>query len=244
MDNNTPIYQYANPMGTHLRPPEHSEPITASGFEISLDFIEFVQKKTFMGEIEENPYSHLREFKRICDLIRIKGMSDETIQWKLFPFSLTGKAKHWYKLNVECAQGDWKTLCNEFLSKFFPISKVNDLRKEVLTFRQLEEESLAKSWDRFIDLTLIGPDLAIPDLILFQHFYEGLSKDSREFLDLSFGGPFLHLLTSEARVMLEKITSQGTRWTKIHFKPPKKKNDFSLEQKEEVLIAKSQPLQS
>jgi hypothetical protein len=44
MDNNTPIYQYANPMGTHLRPPEHSEPITTSGFEISLDFIEFVQK--------------------------------------------------------------------------------------------------------------------------------------------------------------------------------------------------------
>jgi hypothetical protein len=81
-------------MGTHLKPPEHSEPITASGFEISPDFIEFVLKKPFMGEIEENPFSHLREFKRICDLIRIKGMSDETIQWNLFPFSLTGKAKH------------------------------------------------------------------------------------------------------------------------------------------------------
>jgi hypothetical protein len=108
---------------------------------------------------------------------------------------------------------------------------VKDLRKEVLTFRQLEEESLAKSWDRFIDLTLIGPDLAIPDLILFQHFYEGLSKDSREFLDLSFGGPFLHLLTSEARVMLEKITSQGTRWTKIHFKPPRKRMTSLLNKK-------------
>jgi hypothetical protein len=43
--------------------------------------------------------------------------------------------------------------------------------------------------------------------------------------------------------MLEKITSQATRWTKIHFKPPQKK-EFSPEQKEEVLIAKSQPLQS
>jgi hypothetical protein len=73
-------------------------------------------------------------------------------------------------------QGDWKTLCNEFLSKFFPISKVNDLRKEVLTFRQLEEESLAKSWDRFIDLTLIGPDLAIPDPILFNIFTKVLAR--------------------------------------------------------------------
>jgi hypothetical protein len=97
-------------------------------------------------------------------------MSDETIQWKIFPFSLTGKAKHWYKLNVQRAQGDWKTLCNEFLSKFFPISKVNDLWKEVLTFRQLEEESLAKSWDHFIDLSLIGPDLAILDPNTFSTF--------------------------------------------------------------------------
>jgi hypothetical protein len=153
-------------------------------------------------------------------------MSDETIQWKLFPFSLTGKAKHWYKVSVERVQGDWKTLCNTFLSKLFPISIVNDLQKEVLTFRQLEEESLAKSWDRFIDHTLIGPDLAILDLILFQHFYEGLSKDSREFLDLTSRGAFLHLLTSEARVMLEKITSQATRWTKIHFKPPIKRSSL------------------
>jgi hypothetical protein len=50
MDNNTLIYQYANPRGTHLRPPEHSEPITTSGFEISPDFIEFCSERTLLGE--------------------------------------------------------------------------------------------------------------------------------------------------------------------------------------------------
>jgi len=79
MDNNTPINQYANPTSTHLRPPEHLEPITIDGFEISPDFIEFVQKEPFLGESEENPYSHLQEFNRFCDLIRIEGMPDETI---------------------------------------------------------------------------------------------------------------------------------------------------------------------
>jgi hypothetical protein len=44
MEDNTPIYQYANPMGTYLRPPKHSEPTIIDGFEISLDFIEFIQK--------------------------------------------------------------------------------------------------------------------------------------------------------------------------------------------------------
>ena len=38
-------------------------------------------------------------------------------------------------------QGDWETLCSKFCLRFFPISKVVSLRKEVLNFRQLEEES-------------------------------------------------------------------------------------------------------
>ena len=65
------------------------------------------------------------------------------------------------------------------------------LRKEVLNFRQLEEESLGISWDRFNDLIITGLDLAILDPMLLQHFYMGLSKDSIESLvqpleDLSF----------------------------------------------------------
>jgi len=93
-----------------------------------------------------------------CDsgLIRIKGVSDETIQWKLFPFSLTGKAKYWYKLNVGRVQGDWEKLCNQFLLKFFPISKVVNLQMEVLIFRQLKEESLGESWDHFTNLSSPG----------------------------------------------------------------------------------------
>jgi hypothetical protein len=114
----------------------------------------------------------------------------------------------------------------------------------ILTFRQPEEESLTKSWYHFIDLTFIGLDLFIPNPILLQHFYEGLSKDYREPLDISSGVSFLHLLASEARATIERIISAAACWTEIHFKPPRKKKEFFSKQKEEVLIAKSQPLQS
>ena len=57
-------------------------------------------------------------------------------------------------------------LYSKFCVHFFPISKVVSLRKEVLNFRQLEEESLGTSWDHFNDLIIIGPDLAIQDPIL------------------------------------------------------------------------------
>ena len=82
------------------------------------------------------------------------------------------------------------------------------LWKEVLNFRQLEEESLGTSWDRINDLIITGPDLAISDPMLLQHFYMGPIKDSRKSLDVASRGAFLHLSTSEARAMLDRISGK------------------------------------
>jgi hypothetical protein len=94
-----------------------------------------------LGEGNKNAYSHLQEFEQIYACLRIAGMSDKTLRWKLFPFSLTRIAKQWYNLTVGSMQGDWETLCLKFCLCFFPISKVVSLRKEVLNFKQLEEKS-------------------------------------------------------------------------------------------------------
>jgi hypothetical protein len=50
-------------------------------------------------------------------------------------------------------------LVNKFLLKFFPISKVQDLRRQVLTFKQGEEEGIDEAWDRFNELLERGPNL-------------------------------------------------------------------------------------
>jgi hypothetical protein len=52
-----------------------------------------VQNQSFSGKEDENPQTHLNKFKQTCACLYIKGMSDETLRWKLFPFSLEGKAK-------------------------------------------------------------------------------------------------------------------------------------------------------
>ena len=149
-------------------------------------------------------------------MLAYRGMFDKNIRWKLFPFSLTGRAKQWYSLTVGSMQGDWETLCSKFCLRFFPISKVASLQKEFLNFRQLEE-SLGTSWDRFNELIITGPNLAIQDPVLLQHFYIGLSKDSMESLDAASIGAFLHLFASEARSMLDKISGK-TPCTSIHNK--------------------------
>jgi hypothetical protein len=79
-----------------------------------------------------------------------------------------GRAKHWYNRTVGSMQGDWEMLCFKFCLRFFPISKAVSLQKEVLNFRQLEEESLGASWACFNDFITTGPNLAIQDPVLLQ----------------------------------------------------------------------------
>jgi hypothetical protein len=72
----TPIYQYAKPMSASLEPPKSSESIITPGFELSPCFIKLIRDKSFSGEGNENPYSHLREFEQTCACLCIAGMSD------------------------------------------------------------------------------------------------------------------------------------------------------------------------
>jgi hypothetical protein len=59
-----------------------------------------------------------------------------------------------------------------------------------------------------------------------------------ELLNAASRGAFLHLSTSEARAMLDRI-SRKTPCTSIHNELPEKEKKSSPDQEEEVLIAKS-----
>ena len=93
-------------MSARLEPLEFSKPILTPGYELRPCLINMVQDQSFSGEDDKNPYSHLNEFEQTCACLRIAGMPDETLRWKLFPFSLTGKAIHWYNFTIDSRQGD------------------------------------------------------------------------------------------------------------------------------------------
>ena len=114
-----------------------------------------------------------------------------------------------------------------------------ELRREIISFRQLEEESLGRSWDRFINLTLTGPKLSILEEILLIHFFEGLSRENKQTLNTASRGPFYHLPTSEARDLIDSFSG---KFHSIYI--PEKEKEPVHRQEEEVSIARSQPLQS
>ena len=79
--------------------------------------------------------------------------------------------------------------------------------------------------------------------LYFFNIFMGLSKDSMKFLDAASRGAFLHLSASKARTILDKIIGK-IPCTSIHDEVPKEEKKSSPDQEDEVLIAKSQPLQS
>jgi hypothetical protein len=62
-----------------LKPAKSSKPTLSSGYELSPELIAMVKDQSFSGEVNKNPYSHLREFEQICACLHIEGMSYETL---------------------------------------------------------------------------------------------------------------------------------------------------------------------
>jgi hypothetical protein len=65
-------------------------------YGLNPDIIVVVRNQNFSGAINEETYNYLREFEDMCLSFVVQGMMQETLRWKLFPFSLTKKAKQWY----------------------------------------------------------------------------------------------------------------------------------------------------
>ena len=89
----TPIQNSFASKGELLEPTPVSKPTHSSGCELHPSLKAMVQAQSFSGHDCENPRHHLLAFKEMCSCLSISGMTQETLKWKLFPFSLTGKAK-------------------------------------------------------------------------------------------------------------------------------------------------------
>ena len=121
--------------------------------------------QSFSSKKDESPYAHLQIFEENCSLLIILGMTQNTLWWKLFRFSLMGEAKIWYNRTARRVGGDRIQLKDEFCLFFYPISKVIPHRKQLLSFEQ-GDESLGVAWARFMHLVDSGPPHQMPEEIL------------------------------------------------------------------------------
>jgi hypothetical protein len=127
----------------------------------------------------------------------------------------------------------WEKLREKFCLTFFPMSRVVTLRLEILSFKQLNKESLGTTLARFTNSLASGPDIGILEPIFLQHFRLGLDDESAKFLDTSSGGSFSHLTPSEGKEILGKIL-ENTPYTGIF-------DEFPDEEEEPMPNTHSEP---
>ena len=114
-------------------------------FELKFGLITMVQASPFCGKAHE-ANAHLQYFLEICSTFTIKGVTQEAIRLRLFPFSLLGKEKQWFYSNRNGID-TWDKCSNVFLVKFFPMGKTNALHNKISSFQQQADESIPEAWE-------------------------------------------------------------------------------------------------
>jgi hypothetical protein len=160
----------------------------------------------FEGMATENPYRHIRHFMTLCNMVRQEGVPDEWFKWNLFPYSLAGEAKTWYSFVSFEVEGNWYKLTKKFCRNFFPISKVQHLRRQVITFMQGEEEGIDQAWNRFNELIEQGPRLGFSGDVLLHTFFFSLTPSCIKHIQMCAGGDLMEKTLTKAAQLLQKIS--------------------------------------
>ncbi|KAJ9561764.1 hypothetical protein OSB04_006924 [Centaurea solstitialis] len=177
--------------------------------EINKGLIKMINTISFDGEPSGNPYQHLEAFEDICELVNTK---EDEVKLRVFRFTLTKKAKDWFKQLLPRSITTWDDLKSAFLSRYFPISKAHKIRAKIRNFKQ-GKDSLVKAWGRYKSLFLVFPNHGTDNRQMIDVFYAGLTNDSRLRLDSSCGGIFPYKTMKEARKLLDDMEAHYLDWS-------------------------------
>jgi len=99
-----------------------------------------------------------------------------------------------------------------FLEKYFPASRVANIRKEIYGIRQSHGETLSEYWERFEQLCIQCPHHQIPDQLLIQYFYEGLMPTDRSIIDAASGGALVDKTPEAARQLISNMAANSKQF--------------------------------
>ena len=130
---------------TVVRSAIRQPPIQVNNFELKGGTLQMLHNIQFHGLPSENPNVHLISFIEVCDTVKYNGVIEEPLRLRLFPLSLSDRAKHWLTSQLPNSITSWNDIVQKFLTKIFPPTKIAQLVQEINTFRQFERENLAEA---------------------------------------------------------------------------------------------------
>ena len=98
-----------------------------NNFELKGVTFQMLNNIQFHGLPSKNLNAHLTSFIEVFDTIKYNGVTEEALKLRLFPLSLSDRAKHWLTCQPPDSIISWNDLVQKFLTKFFPPAKIAQL---------------------------------------------------------------------------------------------------------------------
>ena len=85
-------------------------PIQANNFELKGVTLQMLHNIQFHGLPSENPNAHLISFIEVYNTVKYNGVTKEALRLRLFPLSLSDRAKHWLTSQPPDSITSWNDL--------------------------------------------------------------------------------------------------------------------------------------
>ena len=85
----------------------------------------------------------------MANTVKLNGVRLEVIKLQLFPFSLRDIAAIWFESLPYGSVNTWEELVKVYLGRFFSPSLTSERRREIIVFKQGEDESLYTTWEGY-----------------------------------------------------------------------------------------------
>ncbi|GAU32930.1 hypothetical protein TSUD_152910 [Trifolium subterraneum] len=201
---------YGQATGGH-NPNMGFQPVNPVSFDIKNTVLSALKENQFAGSDSECLNIHLARFYEACGYTDPTGVSESNKKLRLFPLSLTGRAKDWIDTLPPNTIASWDELELKFRERYFPIHKFLERRNDITNFEQGDSESLYDAWERFKLCLKKCPTHGLDSHAQMQHFTQGLRAQTRMWLDASTGGSLKNKDESEARELVEAMAQNEYR---------------------------------
>ena len=106
---------------------------------------------------------------------------------------------------------NWEELVEAFMERFFPPTLTTKRRREIIDFKQGEEESLYNAWEKYKKLLKRFPMHAIDHITQIEIFDHAMNYSSKEFIDAACCGAFKRKSVEEANQVIEDLAKSNYR---------------------------------
>ena len=167
---------------------------------------------TFHGMENENPYTHIREFEKVCTTFKEGAIDMDLLKMKAFPLTLKDEAKIWLNSLRPRTIRNRAELQAEFLKKFFNAHGTNSLKRQIYTFAAHDNEKFYQCWKRYMETISACPYHGFDTWMLVNHFYDGMPSAMKQLLETMCGRDFLSKNPDEAMDFLNYVAITSKAW--------------------------------